>query len=185
MLVIRSRRGACIANIAELVAYYCMRCARDLPREPSHDSSALSAGSNLSTDQDAELPETVHFDFQQFIQPKQISRRFHRLLYFRQVARMSTTEPENATERSIPPLPAIDTSPESWRFVASAFVVECLLWGQVFSSGIFLKYLATNPVRSLLPRTWLNLTLHFRQAVLCVVGNANLPYRFPGPAVRV
>lgn len=58
---------------------------------------------------------------------------------------MSTSEPD-ATERSIPPLPAIDTSPESWRFVASAFVVECLLWGQVFSSGIFLKYLATRPV---------------------------------------
>lgn len=63
---------------------------------------------------------------------------------------MSAAEPEvpqeALTERSIPPLPAIDTSPESWRFVASAFVVECLLWGQVFSSGIFLKHLATRPV---------------------------------------
>ncbi|KAJ9099348.1 hypothetical protein QFC20_005749 [Naganishia adeliensis] len=62
---------------------------------------------------------------------------------------MSAAEPEvpqeALTERSIPPLPAIDTSPESWRFVASAFVVECLLWGQVFSSGIFLKHLATRP----------------------------------------
>ncbi|GHJ88134.1 hypothetical protein NliqN6_4536 [Naganishia liquefaciens] len=58
---------------------------------------------------------------------------------------MPSSDADRASERSIPPLPAIDTSPESWRFVASAFVVECLLWGQVFSSGIFLKYLATTP----------------------------------------
>jgi hypothetical protein len=91
-------------------------------------------------------------------------------------------------ERSIPPLPAIDTSPESWRFVASAFVVECLLWGQVFSSGIFLKYLATRPVSSpcfvcAAGTGAEDILTAFAVAFLRRVGNQNLPYRFAIPAV--
>lgn len=99
---------------------------------------------------------------------------------------MSTVEPESAPERSIPPLPAIDTSPESWRFVASAFVVECLLWGQVFSSGIFLKYLATRPVSNKLCKSSAqskSSCFNRRVALFRLVGNENLPHWFFIPAV--
>ncbi|KAJ9096730.1 hypothetical protein QFC21_005000 [Naganishia friedmannii] len=58
---------------------------------------------------------------------------------------MESNGPNTQTERSIPPLPAVDNSRQAWSFVAAAFVVECLLWGQIFSSGIFLKFLATTP----------------------------------------
>jgi hypothetical protein len=52
----------------------------------------------------------------------------------------------NSAEREVTPLPQIDRGRQAWSFVAAGFAIETLLWGGLFSTGVFLKYYAATEV---------------------------------------
>jgi hypothetical protein len=58
----------------------------------------------------------------------------------------SMLSPAPAIEREVTPLPQIDRGRQAWSFVAAGFAIETLLWGGLFSTGVFLKYYATTEV---------------------------------------
>lgn len=49
-------------------------------------------------------------------------------------------------EREVAPLPPTDRGRQAWSFVAAGFAIETLLWGGLFSTGVFLKYYAAHEV---------------------------------------
>ena len=53
---------------------------------------------------------------------------------------------EPATERQILALPQIDGGRQAWSFVAAGFTMEMLLWGGLFSTGVFLKHYSVTEV---------------------------------------
>jgi len=54
-------------------------------------------------------------------------------------------------ERELPSLPAVDTSRQAWAFVLAAFMVETLLWGPLFSIGVFTKHYTELTVSDWIP----------------------------------
>ena len=60
------------------------------------------------------------------------------------ITRASIDEP--ATERQILALPQIDGGRQAWSFVAAGFTMEMLLWGGLFSTGVFLKHYSVTEV---------------------------------------
>lgn len=50
------------------------------------------------------------------------------------------------SEREVPSLPATDRGRQAWSFVAAGFAIETLLWGQLFSTGVFLKHYSATEV---------------------------------------
>ncbi|KAK8864113.1 hypothetical protein IAR55_001359 [Kwoniella newhampshirensis] len=57
---------------------------------------------------------------------------------------MSTSIPP-AAERQLPSLPLVDSSRQAWSFALAGFLMETLLWGPLFSSGVYLKYYSATP----------------------------------------
>jgi hypothetical protein len=55
----------------------------------------------------------------------------------------------DSAEREVTPLPQIDRGRQAWSFVAAGFAIETLLWGGLFSTGVFLKYYAATEVGAL------------------------------------
>jgi hypothetical protein len=60
--------------------------------------------------------------------------------------RMERPAPSEPVEREVTPLPSIDRGRQAWSFVAAGFAIETLLWGGLFSTGVFLKYYAAHEV---------------------------------------
>ena len=49
-------------------------------------------------------------------------------------------------ERELPSLAPMDRGHQAWSFIAAGFAIEMLLWGGLFSTGVFLKHYSTNEV---------------------------------------
>ena len=56
------------------------------------------------------------------------------------------SEPDVSREREIPSLAPMDRGRQAWSFIAAGFAIEMLLWGGLFSTGVFLKHYSTNEV---------------------------------------
>jgi hypothetical protein len=59
---------------------------------------------------------------------------------------MERPAPSEPVGREVTPLPSIDRGRQAWSFVAAGFAIETLLWGGLFSTGVFLKYYAAHEV---------------------------------------
>ncbi|KAG7527466.1 hypothetical protein FFLO_06903 [Filobasidium floriforme] len=57
---------------------------------------------------------------------------------------MIESAPSEPAEREVTPLPPTDRGRQAWSFVTAGFAIETLLWGGLFSTGVFLKYYAAN-----------------------------------------
>ncbi|PCH44516.1 MFS general substrate transporter [Wolfiporia cocos MD-104 SS10] len=64
------------------------------------------------------------------------------------------SEPAHDSEANVQELPAIDGGWRAWRFCASAFAIEVIIWGFEFSYGIFQDYYTSNaPFQNVSPVT--------------------------------
>lgn len=61
-------------------------------------------------------------------------------------SRMERPVPSEPVEREVTPLPPTDRGRQAWSFVAAGFAIETLLWGGLFSTGVFLKCYAAHEV---------------------------------------
>ena len=59
------------------------------------------------------------------------------------------SDPDASREREIPSLAPMDRGRQAWSFIAAGFAIEMLLWGGLFSTGVFLKHYSTNEVSGL------------------------------------
>ena len=62
------------------------------------------------------------------------------------IASTMPSEPDASREREIPSLAPMDRGRQAWSFIAAGFAIEMLLWGGLFSTGVFLKHYSTNKV---------------------------------------